>query len=292
VFRIFRFVFTSLRWLIGLPWRRRWVAFVVAVLVLVFVSVETLTTTVAVSTVTEFCHFSVDGGDVPAWNLDSALLVRDFNTDGEPFTGTFLVAEGATCTATRRGMENLRLRCLSGDGSSQAPVAYTKVSDGDRRILARGRVVLILAPTTRQPTISLAVVGPLEVGRDRVEPDGAILRSGTISLLARTFFSGDVFLARTVEVSLGDSIQIPGNGESAGVIVVNENPAMAVAYRRVGATAVVRRFGGTGYPVSVPIFVGITNELSLRALWTAMGFVTVWVTVWAGRSLRGRPANR
>lgn len=144
-------------------------------------------------------------------------------------------------------------------------------------------LVIVLGTSQGRDSASatvLPLVGIIEVGSDAVDT-GAMLRSGTITLLARTLLGHVVFPARTADVAYGDAIRISGDGEGVGVLVVNENPAMVVTFRGVGTHALVSRFGGQGYSVAAPLVTRLTADTELQVAWAVFGFIAIVESVLA-----------
>ena len=131
--------------------------------------------------------------------------------------------------------------------------------------------------TMNGKTIVLPLTGIVEAGRElrfSTSPSVGLLRSGKVSMLAKTLWGRTAYDAGTVQLDIGDRFIVDKpQSSSYGFVLANEKPGITSVFRTVGKRGRVIRFGSEGYTISSSIFTRITNDRVVQGLWMTFFFL-------------------
>jgi hypothetical protein len=234
-------------------------------------------------------QLTVTVSDQIAWYLDGFdIFFLDEKREQQilsGFSGSFVPTPGARATITRRSTGPLELRINSPATGGKGP-GIARDNEGKELALPKQISLIFVNSNVRAnarkgDTIYLPIGGRAEFGSKSARPTVAnapILRSATVSLLARAPLAGDLFNGGTYPLDTGDQFEVTGtDGNGQGFVMANENPAFLAVFRVVGAKGTVARSGGQGYDISVSVWQLLSNDPLVRNVWIAIGSVVAFL---------------
>lgn len=259
-------------------------AIVLALGFAVFVTFWSAPTTYDVNAETETLHVRIGESSPLVWGLSDATMYRDFDSKSEPFTGSLSPSKNTDVAVERIASGSLRIRCKRSDGS----VGDLWSQRGGQQTLGR-RVSFVIPDIERRAksgeAVLFPVTGEIELGQD-VTFDStatvATLQSGSVRVLGRSLLGPTLFEAGTYPLELGDDLRIgPSESPSVGVLVTGDHPGFRVSIRGKSKSAMVTRFGSSGYEIRTSIYSRLKNDAALQILWVAsLAFVGIARSPW------------
>ena len=258
--------------------RTLWVVTALALALAVTVTTIRLDTTYTVKVVTEIMALRVIDLDLwSPWNITDALIFQDDSPDGQPVSGSLYLASGAEVTVERISHGPMRL-LLTAPSDESAGQLYDQSTEESSRLQSYVVIELSASDLAENVRSGQSTVFPF-AGDARVgaaNPDPAILRSGTVTMLGHSIVGRTLYEAQTVELDPGDHFSVQATSSAGfGQIVVNEGPALTVVFHAVGRQGIVSRFGTTGYEVSTSLLDRILNDRAIQGIWVAFLFFMV-----------------
>jgi hypothetical protein len=250
----------------------RWPRWSVALLALIIASVLTLRrveSTFNVNASTEYAEVVADSFATPRWALDSVMLLRASGGRFAVFTGGLQFAPGVRVRVER--VSNGPLRVIATGAGIGSGVATLFDADGEP--LEELETVMFVVNDIAQRaatgrSITMPLLGRVELGHSPGEPGRALLRSGSVSVLGRSLLGQTRFSAGSTPLEPGDWFFVDRPfGPAAGFIRVDERPALTIVFRALGSAGTVRRFGSTGFTVSASMRDRLLNDTLLQGIW-------------------------
>jgi hypothetical protein len=247
-------------------------AFILVSIGLILVVMVPRTTTFNVTAETERVEMTLDQAPPSRWNFE-AVAIKDGDLVIDPsYRGDLELAAATQVIIERIAAGPLRIfvQCLAQCTSGGRLIP---LDDGVRTALPKQFDLEVNDPEERArrgQTIVLPLSGRVRVGRTIGIETGAttaMLRSGRVTMLGRSVFRHNVFEAGGLSLEAGDQFVV--TGESVGVAVVDERPALTAAYRVIATSGQVVRPGGGGYRVAASTLGQLFNDelfLALSAL--------------------------
>jgi hypothetical protein len=124
----------------------------------------------------------------------------------------------------------------------------------------------------------IPISGTIELGRELGAETNAtvpLLRTGKVTLVGQSLLdSTQIFEASAADLHLGDGFEITAPETAAeGVIVLNEEPALAVSFRCKARGARVIRPGGGRDRLTVPLQTRLAKDPLVQHCWLAFLFL-------------------
>jgi hypothetical protein len=262
------------------------IAMALAVVLAILVTFWSAPTTYDVNAETETVHVQIGTSPI-VWGLSDVTMYRDFDQHSERLTGSFSLSKGTDVVVERIASGPLRVRCKSSDGS-----VGDLWSQGSQQKLGR-RVSFVVPDIEKRAksgeTLLFPVSGDIELGQGLTFDTTtavAILQSGTVRVLGRSLLGPTLFEAGTYPLELGDDLRIePSLSPSVGVLVAGDHPGLRVSIRGNGKSAMVTRFGSSGYEIRTSLYSRLKNDAALQILWVAsLAFVGFARSFWKQES--------
>jgi hypothetical protein len=240
-------------------------------------------TTYAFELHTEIIAFSTADSRKNIWVVDGGRVEDSKGTD-TVFYGALELADSVLVRITRVGTGELSVS-LRAQGKRTSVGLYRTQADSIAG--AAPDEVLITYPD---------MIARMDSGRSVVfsftgtlsepdSPDGEreaslpVLRSGEVILLTKSFLSRSVYPAATHPLALGDQVTVRSPKSAVvGVLVANEDPALAVSYRVIAGSVSIQRPVYGEYRLTTTVAQRIGGDAALQAAWWTVAFL------WAVRS--------
>ena len=200
-------------------------------------------------------------------------------------------------------IERVALGPLTIDIENTAGGSAGQLYENDEALRRAGRVVHITIPNLPRRavegrTIILTLIGEVKTGRPiggETRATTSLLRSGTLTMLARPIFGDAMFQAARIELHAGDHFAIgPQAADEAppsavGFVLADERPALTALYRIVGRRAQITRAVGSQLPVEAPLVSRFIHDKVLKTIVQVIAFVAALAT-FVSSLLQGREA--
>lgn len=251
-------------------------------------------TTYAFSLHTESLTFSTADSRKNIWVVDGGRI-KDSNGRDTVFSGVFEITDSVLVQITRIGLGELSV-ILEAQGKRTSVGLYR--TESDSIAVAPDTVVItypdMLARSDSGRSLVFAFTGTIP---EPDSPDGErsallpVLRSGDVVLLTESFVSNSVYPAATHSLTLGDQVMVRApKSQALGVLVANENPAMAVSYRVIAGSVSIQRPVYGEYRLTSTLAQRIAGDAALQAVWWGMAFL--WAVLsWLGSKFLFRKEN-
>jgi hypothetical protein len=213
-----------------------------------------------------------------SWALNGIPFYLSGAARQGPFEGSFVPPPRSTILIERLSTGTLRIECVARDVDF-AHEFQSLPQESTSSSTPQNRIVFVLDNPKARAESGMSLTLPFS-GRVTIGTGGTVnqdfptplLRSGHLRLMGHSLISSSIYDAGSVDLSMGDSLDFPGQEHSAsGVVVVDERPAVAVTFGVVSHRASVRRFGAQGYDVTVSLPSRITGDRDIQAVWLAYG---------------------
>lgn len=247
------------------------------------------------------------------WNLDGAVLcagpeqVRPPGFDAtasaagacgllrqvsESFSGSLRILEPADFQMERLSAGPLRVLLRGAPGQEIAGID-SRAPAGPAAVVLTSPVSIVISDVgrlarqgrpVRLPIVARSVrLGkPVELDTIAARP---MVRQGSIRTLGRRLVVGELFVAGSMSLELGDYVIVPEpRGYFAGTVSADERPALQAVYQVEAGSAVIRRFQSQDLKVSLSWLTRLMNDpvpgMLLLLGWSLIGLGVQIYEVW------------
>jgi hypothetical protein len=219
------------------------------------------------------------------WVLDNVQVAEGRGGTTLPFSGSFEIADSVKVLIQRVSTGTLWVNVRSARPGRSTGRYF---SAAERPLRAAPDEVNIFVPnlSTRADssrTVLLALFGEVWAGRPvlvNTRGSTAILRSGKVTLIGRSIFGSDRFEAGSVELDAGDVIEVVDpDGPARGFVLVDERPALTVAFQAQGRRMTITRPGGGTYPLSASVLQRIVRDRLSQAVSLLVAVLVAFTTL-------------
>jgi len=257
----------------------RWLAIVSLVLAAIVTFVP-VTTTIAVSAITDRVEIISSGSHANRWYLSGADYFIKAGDKAIAFTGSVDVASGVRIVVERIGLGpvSITLRPVQPEQAQLGTMYGPDDSPtGELSPKCVFRIPATPALSASGKNIVLALTGEFKLGQISSRPATSsipLLRQGTVTVIGNSILSTDLIKLRSEAMDAGDVLSMEGaEGPGFGLAVVDDRPSMTVAFHIVADRAVIARPPSSGYTVSASLFDRLKADGTLQAFWAAFVFL-------------------
>lgn len=250
--------------------------FVLPISLIILLSIPTATT-FNLSVNTELLEYEVTDQVNSELPIKGAVMYND-NTDSiGVFYGTFKVAIGSTVNIERIGYGPLSIRIEGKNGLSAGDFKY--LSDEQSPKAAADYIEFVYdnieANVSEGVSYIVPITGNVTLGRnvsfETLSSPTALLRSGSVVVIGKSFLSNDYYKSATHDLNIGDEFRIiKPQSKAYGFATVNENVGMTVAYKVIGKEGRILTPGPrdehSGYPITLSYLSKIENDSFFKGI--------------------------
>lgn len=221
--------------------------------------------------------------------------VQAFNFDGDSlgvFNGTFHIAKDTDVLVKRISNSHLYVT-IENKGKISAGSFYN--DEQDDLVQKAGDFVefVIENPSDKAlkgENIIIPFSGDVILGNTvsyaTFTDNPGLVRSGKITMIGKSLLNNDFFESGTYDLNVGDQFLVENAKSKAyGFVVVNENPAMEIAYRVVGEKGKIitpgSMGGNEGYFISTTFFSRFLYDSTFQVISWAFASVVFFATILA-----------
>jgi hypothetical protein len=251
-------------------------------------------TTFNVTVETDRLEMTTEGPSNVHWTLPSVTIVEDDSGTSKTFDGSLALDQPVHALIERIGFGVLWIRLEARGPRQSAGVLYKPDDTPDRRL---GQSLDIFVRDAKErgergEHVLLALSGRVTSGRPvGAETPGstAVLRRGTVSMLARSIFGSGVFEAGRIDLDAGDAFDVEYASDRCGqetsetvmgFVVADERPSLNAVYRAVACSGWITRPGGGERRRLAPSLLGrVLHDELFQALSVVLAGVVSAITL-------------
>lgn len=233
-------------------------------------TLRSVETTFNVAANTEFITFTADSFSMPAWHLHDVTVTQGLAGPTRFDSLEVRFSPGARVRLERIALGPLRISAGSADNTSSAGAVFLAGGSSTTLGAEFGAIMAEIAEGARKGRVAtLPVRGAIQLGTGgAMATRGALLRSGSVTMLDRAILGSTRFDVRTASLDPGDSFMVgAARAPAVGVIRADERSALTTAYRVLAKEARVTRFASQGYTMSTSLRDRILKDHVLQGIW-------------------------
>ena len=242
---------------------------------------------------TEFVEFTTLDNNLSRYNVYGATIFNDENLIEEHFDGSIQIKENTEVKISRLDKGDISIT-LENNSGKNAAIFYNgydmKVSPIEGNLLYI-YVDSIESKLKKQLHHHFNIEGETKIGKNIYHlnffESPAMLYSGNVSILGRSFWGGDYFEAGTRKLHTGDRVvfdldkknnsdQDSLNAKGVGFVRIDSNEGMNLVYRRKAQDVLIYKPGpkseSSSYSISVSLVERFINDKLFWGLSIFLGF--------------------
>lgn len=219
------------------------------------------------------------------WQLERAEVAVPGERTPFMFTGSLELRDSVKVLIERVARGPLWISVRSDRPERSIGTFYRPTGEVDRAAPGQVDIFMTNLPTRADSgrTVLLALFGDVWIGRPvgvNTAGSTSVVRSGSVSMIGRTLFSGEPFEGGTVSLGAGDQVVAePEPSPARGFVVADERSAIAVAYQVVGRRVEITRPGGGTFPVTASLLDRVVRDRLSQSVSLAFAGLVALISV-------------